>query len=325
AWTCGASRAPRNTPGSTINHRATGTSPSAIRCSRKGTREVQPPATIPVTIARRVSTPRTRVSERKVAMALPMPMLATNTSPAENPTAASFRRVAGSASSSSSGRPAAAAARGSILPPLRAARSTRTATPDEKRANSSLQCDSESRGWNVPITAPNQAEGTVYLKEPQTKTSGSFLSQLRNPKTPLPKVIVATVKATPNFTLAPSKIKAGTKTMPPPTGTELAKQAASMPMNGMNHNSSVLALSIFNRKRIHQTTGSVYRAFCAYVATCGPLKSIGTPGERTARLSSLGRTPSPSPFSFAIRCIAALYCAMALVPDGWLLSRTSSA
>ena len=53
----------------------------------------------------------------------------------------------------------------------------------------------------------------------------SFCSHDRNPNTPFPKVMVATVNDAPSFICSPSTANAGTKTIPPPTGTALASDA----------------------------------------------------------------------------------------------------
>uniref|UniRef100_A0A7S2UVQ4 Uncharacterized protein n=1 Tax=Fibrocapsa japonica TaxID=94617 RepID=A0A7S2UVQ4_9STRA len=93
--TIGATFAPIYTPGRTISHSTIGTSPSQIKCIRKGQTDVQPPVIIPVTIALFVSTPTNEVRVKKVIMAFPIPIFDTRIKPAMKPKKLSLEYVLG--------------------------------------------------------------------------------------------------------------------------------------------------------------------------------------------------------------------------------------
>ena len=112
------------------------------------------------------------------------------------------------------------------------------------------------RNQSVPTTAPAQAAGTVNGNARHSKTVGSLISHDVKPKTPLPNVIVATVNAAPSWMSIPSAMSAGTKTMPPPTGTLFASIAANTPMQPMYHTSRTARQSATPNTATHHRMGS---------------------------------------------------------------------
>jgi hypothetical protein len=67
--------------------------------------------------------------------------------------------------------------------------------------------------------------------------------------------MVATVNATLSFMSTPSNERAGTYTIPPPIGTQLAKQAAKIPRMGMYQKVITLSLSMIRIKQITHRHG----------------------------------------------------------------------
>mmetsp|Transcript_18307 Transcript_18307/g.42158 ORF Transcript_18307/g.42158 Transcript_18307/m.42158 type:complete len:244 (+) Transcript_18307:907-1638(+) len=233
---------------------------------------------IPVTTQAFAGSFQTRLATRKVVIAFPIPMCATRIDPArkEQIEAVTFcrrrrveyRRRRASSSSSFDERPPLSSSsdawiENSFPPPrfgfrrwMRTLLATMDATTRQNTAKSRWHCRGDRTGENVANVAPNQAGSSAKGTIPQAMLDGSFRSHDRKPKTPFPKVMVATAKAAPSFSSTPTRsCRAGTKTIPPPTGTALAREAEAIPKKGIAQADNIISRSITDTTSAHHNKG----------------------------------------------------------------------